>query len=122
MIGCFDTALTPEQHLDNVRYGFFADGNDATVWRTGWHPAVARLQTQATQATPLDQWWGGGRAPMLVIQALQDTIALPENGRALKAEFGARVTLIDIDRAGHALLPEQPAAVSSAVLAFLRSH
>lgn len=77
------------------------------------------MQSTATQATPLAAWWGAGQAPMLVVQGLQDTIALPENGRALKAEFGARVTLIEIDGAGHALLPEKPAEIAAAVLPFL---
>ena len=35
-------------------------------------------------------------------------VALPENGRLLEAEFGDRVELIEIDGAGHALLPEKP--------------
>jgi pimeloyl-ACP methyl ester carboxylesterase len=119
LLACFNKALTPAQHLENVRYGFFAPGNDPAVWRDGWYAETARLQIAATQATPLASWWGGGTAPMLVIQGLQDTIALPENGRALKAEFGARVTLIEIDGAGHALLPEKPAEVAAAVLPFL---
>jgi hypothetical protein len=45
---------------------------------------------------------------------------LPQNGRLLKEEFGDRVQLTEIDRAGHALLPEQPEIVATNVLAFLR--
>jgi pimeloyl-ACP methyl ester carboxylesterase len=119
LVACFDTKLSPEQHLENVRTAFFAPGNDASVWRDGWYPETARLQTGATQATPLASWWGAGRAPMLVVQGLQDAIALPENGRSLKAEFGARVTLVEIDGAGHALLPEKPAEIAKAVLKFI---
>jgi pimeloyl-ACP methyl ester carboxylesterase len=61
--------------------------------------------------------WG---APLPVIQGLQDTVALTENGRLLKAEFGDRVQLSEIDCAGHALLPEQPEIVATTVLTFLR--
>lgn len=122
LIGCFDTTLSAAQHLENVRYAFFAPGNDAAVWRGGWYGETARLQIAATQATPLERWWGGGSAPMLVVQGLQDTIALPENGRALKAEFGARVTLVEIDGAGHALLPEKPAEIAAAAVPFLAAH
>jgi pimeloyl-ACP methyl ester carboxylesterase len=128
LAGCFDASLSAEQHLANVRYGFFADGNDATVWREGWHSEVARMQRAATlglgtagaSGSHEQGWWAGGRAPMLVIQGLQDTIAVPENGRQLKAAFSDRVELIEIDGAGHALLPEKPETIASAVLAFLR--
>jgi pimeloyl-ACP methyl ester carboxylesterase len=57
---------------------------------------------------------------MLVIQARQDAIALPGNGESLKQEFGDRVTLIEIDNAGHAMLPEQPDALARAVPGYLR--
>lgn len=120
LFGCFDAALTPAQHLANVSDAFFAPGNDAAVWREGWHAETARLQSAATQATPLAKWWGAGSAPLLVVQALQDAIALPENGRALKAEFGPRIALIDIENAGHALLPEQPELIAQAVVPFLK--
>ena len=46
-------------------------------------------------------------------------MALPDNGRQLKAEFGDRVELMELDGAGHALLPERPDAIANAVLAFI---
>jgi len=116
---CFDARLTPEQHLENVRIAFFAPGNDPKVWRGGWFAETARHQAAASQATPMARWWGGGVAPMLVVQALQDAISLPSNGRQLVQEFGERVTLVEIDRAGHAMLPEQPVAIANAVLWYL---
>ncbi len=122
LLACFDGALTPEAHLENVRIGFFAQGNDPAVWRDGWYADTARLQSGATQATPLSDWWSGGAAPLLVVQGLQDAIALPANGRALQAELAERVTLVEIDGAGHALLPERPDEVARAVLPFLRRH
>jgi pimeloyl-ACP methyl ester carboxylesterase len=134
--GCFDLALPHHVHIENVRYAFFAPGNDPTVWRSGWHPEVAKMQRATTEgldcngpngdpsgggrAVSVDAWWAGGSTPLLVIQGLQDTVALPENGRLLKAEFGHRVQLIEIDRAGHALLPEQPEIITTKVLDFLR--
>jgi pimeloyl-ACP methyl ester carboxylesterase len=122
LFACFDATLPPERHLANVRKAFFAPGNDAAVWRDGWHAATARLQATATQATPIDAWWAGGRAPLLVVQALQDAIAVPENGRALKRAFADRVTLVEINGAGHALLPEQPDQIAAVVLPFLHQH
>ncbi len=122
LLGCFDTTLTPAQHLEHVCTAFFAPGNDATAWQDGWHGETARLQSTATQATPLKEWWHAGTAPLLVVQALQDAVALPENGRALKTEFGNRVTLVEIENAGHAMLPEQPEEIAQAVLPFLHQH
>ena len=130
LANCFDPGLAADVHLENVRYAFFAPGNDPAVWRAGWHPDVARTQRAATTGldrnrpkseteASVEAWWSGGAAPLLVIQGLQDTVALPENGRLLKAEFGDRVQLTEVDGAGHALLPEQPQIVAASVLAFL---
>ena len=65
---------------------FFAAGHDPSVWRDGWYPDAALLQSTAVQATDHRTWWAGGNAPMLVVQGLQDRIAVPENGRLLAAE------------------------------------
>jgi pimeloyl-ACP methyl ester carboxylesterase len=35
-------------------------------------------------------------------------------------EMGDRVELIDIDGAGHAMLPEQPEKIAGAIIAFAR--
>jgi pimeloyl-ACP methyl ester carboxylesterase len=43
-----------------------------------------------------------------------------ENAQRLAAEFPSRVTVVEIDRAGHALVAEQPEAVANAVLTWLR--
>jgi pimeloyl-ACP methyl ester carboxylesterase len=115
----FDTALSPEKHIEAVRFAFFAAGNDPLVWRDGWNPAVAQMQSAATQASAVDDWWGAGRANLLVIQGLQDVVAPPENGRRIKAEFGDRVQLHDIDGAGHALLPEKPKEIAALIRDFL---
>ncbi len=101
---------------------FFAPGNDPRLWSDGWYPEVAAAERAASQATPPGVWWDGGVAPMLVVQGLQDRIAPPGNGRALKEAFDDRVTLVEVDGAGHALLPEQPDAVAEAVITFLREH
>lgn len=130
LLGCFDPSLPAEQHLEHVAHAFFAPGNDPAVWRAGWHSDVARMQRAAVQGlgregaepgqtTGVDAWWAGGSARILVIQGLQDTVALPENGRLLQSEFRGRVALIEIDGAGHALLPEKPHAIAGAVLDFI---
>lgn len=40
----------------------------------------------------------------------------------MKAEMGDRVELIDIDGAGHAMLPEQPEKIAEAIVMFARKH
>jgi pimeloyl-ACP methyl ester carboxylesterase len=68
----------------------------------------------------VDKWWNAGRASILVVQPLQDVLAPPENIDALRAAAPGRIQVIQIDRAGHALLPEQPDAVAQAVIEFAK--
>lgn len=84
-------------------------------------PEAAAAQTPIV-GTPLERWWSGGDKPMLVIQGLDDTTAPPANGRDLRREFPARVELVELERAGHALLLERPAETAAAVVQFLKAH
>ncbi len=107
-----------------VRYAFFSGDNEIPeYWMGGWSRGTAQLQGHTTRTTPSAEFWGGGTAPMLVVQAMDDTIAPPEHTAVLlKEEFGDRVTVAEIEDAGHALLPEQPEKVAEAVLAYLNLH
>jgi len=116
---CFDLSLPQDARMDYVRSAFFAPGNDPSVWREGWEPAIVQTQVRASQATPIESWWRAGKASILVIQGLQDGLAVPENGRVLQRALGSRVELVEIEGAGHALLPERPQEISTAVLSFL---
>lgn len=111
LIGCFNADQTPEAHLECVRYGFFAEGNDPALWRDGWYPQVMLMQSGAVRRTPVEDWWGAGGQPMLVVQATEDRIALPANAQDLKKRFPDRVTLVELPHAGHAMLPEQPGKI-----------
>ena len=119
LLACFDDTLPADEHLHHVRSVFFADGNDPAVWVDGWMRDVALLQSGAVQRTPPGEWTGVAAARVLVVQGLQDACAVPENGRRYAAMHPDRVQLVEIDGAGHALLPERPEAISAAVLAFL---
>jgi pimeloyl-ACP methyl ester carboxylesterase len=119
---CFQLNLPDAERLDAIRAGFFAPSSDPTVWRDGWWPSGAAAQETANRATPREDWWEAGSAPLLVIQGLDDRIAPPANGYALKETLGDRVQLVDLADAGHALLPEQPEAIAEAIIAFLRQH
>jgi pimeloyl-ACP methyl ester carboxylesterase len=72
--------------------------------------------------TPLADWWAGGSAPMLVIQGLQDKVAPPANGRDLKSSYPDRVTLVEVDAAGHGIVVEHPARLADETVRFLREH
>ena len=119
LLQCFNTDLEPHEHLEHVRTAFFAPGNDPSVWTGGWMPGVSRYQRDAVQSTPLDDWWSASAERVLVVQALQDAVAPPGNGRRYVAESAPHAQLVEIDGAGHAMLPEQPQAIAAALLHFL---
>jgi len=112
---------TAPEFIAALQAYLFSPHTDARIWRDGWAPATAAAQLKAAQATDPAAWWRAGRAPLLVIQGLDDVAAPPANGRLLQQELGGRVTLIEIERAGHALLPEQPMRIANAVVAFLKA-
>jgi len=116
----FVETLPPEAHLAAVRTAFFAPGNDPAVWTAGWHPNVQRLQSAAGAATPGEAWQGAGEAPMLIVQAAEDRVAPPANADVLKAAHPDRVTVVVLPNAGHAMLPEQPAAIAQAIIGYLK--
>ena len=118
---CYQLDLPQEERLDAVRIAWFAPSS-AKVWREGWWPEATAAQGRGTRATPLEDWWRAGDAPLLVIQGLDDAIAPPANGHALKEQLGERVRVVDLPDAGHALLPEQPDAISKEIVAFLEGH
>jgi hypothetical protein len=57
---------------------------------------------------------------VLEIQPSDDTLALPEHFHVLKATFPTRVSAVVVQRAGHALVPEQPRAVADALIWWTR--
>jgi pimeloyl-ACP methyl ester carboxylesterase len=107
-----------EERLKDLQVAFFAKGADPSVWLTGWVPAMARAQSAAGRATPTKAWWTAGQAQVLLVQALEDPIAPPGNGAALKRDIGERLTLVTLPHASHAILPEQPQAVASVLAAW----
>jgi pimeloyl-ACP methyl ester carboxylesterase len=84
-------------------------------------PAVHIAHLETSRHVHLEEWWSAGTAPLLVIQGLDDEAAPPGNGHALREQLGARVRLIDLPRAGHFLVLEQPEAVAEAVVEFTRA-
>ena len=59
---------------------------------------------------------------MLIVQGVDDKTAPPENGRLMKEEFGDRITLVNLQAAGHAMGLEKPRETAEAILDFLGKH
>jgi pimeloyl-ACP methyl ester carboxylesterase len=98
---------------------FFAPNSDASIWLQGWHPAADEVQSDAGRATKQSEWWSGGTVPLLDLQGELDPFRPRAMSNEMREEFGERVSVVVIPKASHALLPEQPAAVTAAILAWI---
>lgn len=114
-------SLPDEARLAALRFAFFAPGHDATVWLKGWHPEIRDSQRAAVAAVKQDEWWSGGTAPLLDLQAANDPFKPESKRNEMKDEFGSRVTVMVIPNASHALIPEQPKAVVEALNQWIKS-
>jgi pimeloyl-ACP methyl ester carboxylesterase len=116
---CAEPGLPEAERLEALQRTFFAPGNDARVWLDGWDRHLMAMQTAAQKRTPVDEFFAGGTAPILNVQAAHDVVAPPAYANVLREYLGDRVTNLTIDRAGHALVPEQTEAVAAAILGYL---
>ncbi|NMK49986.1 alpha/beta hydrolase [Achromobacter sp. Bel] len=116
-----DLSLPDAARLTSIQYAFFAPGNDARVWLNGWYPDVSESQRLAGKATRQSDWWSGGAKPLLDLQAGLDLFKPPATRNEIKDEFGSRVSVVVIDGAGHALVPEKPQEVVDAIAAWERT-
>jgi pimeloyl-ACP methyl ester carboxylesterase len=119
MASVFDMSLPPAARLDAVARAFFAPGNDPSPWEGGWHADTTVAQVSATMRTAVEEWWMAGSADVLVVQPGDDVVAIPENAVKVVEMLGNRASMVTIQDAGHALLPEQPAAVAAEILIWL---
>ena len=106
--------------LAYMREIFFAPGSDAKVWLKGWWPEASEAQRVAAANVKQSDWWAAGNVPLLDLQAGMDPFKPAGTQNELKDEFPSRVTVVVIPNASHALLPEQPAAVTEAIAAWAR--
>ena len=65
-------SLSDEQRLAALRFDFFAPSHDPTIWLKGWHREIRDSQRAAAAAVKQDEWWSGGTAPLLDLQAAND--------------------------------------------------
>ena len=114
--------LPDDERLKHLRSVFFAPSSDARAWLHGWREDVMHMEREATEATPKPEWWDAGMAPLLDVIPESDPLSPPDSRNNYVEQFGPRrVTSVLVPGAAHALLPEQPEAVATAVLAYLRS-
>ena len=116
--------ISPAERRAALALRMLAPGSDVAplVAVTESWPQGQAAQAAAGRSVPLERWWPGGSAPMLVVQGLQDKVAPPGNGRDLKTSAPDRVTLIEIDGAGHAIVVEHPERIADEVDRFLLKH
>lgn len=115
-----DLALPEAVRVAALRKAFFAPASDPRTWLTGWHPHIREAQRAAAAAVPQEQWWPGGVAPLLDLQADQDPFRTEGTRREMKDEFGDRVTVVLVENASHALFPERPQEVAAALAGWIR--
>lgn len=113
----FDLQLRNDKRLKFIKCAFFAEGNDPSVWLSGWYPDLAQAQILASRMINGDFFKKAGGKPFLLVQAAEDFIAPAEKaGRVLKQELGDQVTYVEIPHAGHALSSEQPDLVAKHII------
>ena len=114
--------LPDEVRIRYLKQGFFAPGNDVTPWLTGWRKLI-KFGTGGGPPSVAERelWWGAGNKPVLEIQGLSDPFKPPPTLGEYKAEYGERVTVVQIRNASHALFPEQLQAVTSAIAQWSKS-
>jgi pimeloyl-ACP methyl ester carboxylesterase len=117
-----DVTQPATERLVRLQQVFFAPGHDARIWLEGFHADVQKSEVIARDATPQQEYWAAGTAPILDIQAENDPYRPPSSRKELVEEFGAkRVTTVLIPHAAHAAIVEQPAAVADAIIAWAKA-
>lgn len=117
---CSNLALPDDTRLKYLYEAFFYKDNDARLWLGGWYPDIKPVQRAAFDRLPTEAYFAAGSAPILDIQAADDTLSPPQFAHVLRTLLGDRVTTAVVARAGHALVPEQPRAVADALAGWMR--
>ncbi|MDE2372398.1 MAG: alpha/beta fold hydrolase [Burkholderiales bacterium] len=114
--------LDDEARLRLLHQAYFAAGSDAHAWLRGWRPLISYGSVPGRAPSEADRavWWGAGDKPVLEIQGLEDPFKPRAAAGEYKAEFGDRVTIVEIAGASHALFPEQPQRVVDAIVRWVR--
>ncbi len=116
-----DMALPEDQRIAALQFAFFAPGNDARAWLTGWHADVLAAERIAGDKTPREEDFAAGHAPVLYLQPDHDPLAHVENAEAYKRALGDRVTVVVIPHASHAAIVERPAFVADELAKYAKA-
>lgn len=111
-ISASEGVLSDAERLVALRTAFFAQGHDPAVWLKGWYAQAKAYQGLAMKGSTVDQWWSGGNAPILLVQADEDPVAPVGNVEELRKDIGDRMRTVTLRHASHAILPEQPKATA----------
>jgi pimeloyl-ACP methyl ester carboxylesterase len=116
-----DPSQPEAERLKHLKLVFFAPGNDASIWLTGFHIDVRAVEIIARDSTPQKEYWSGGKAPILDIQGDSDPYRPKSSSDELVREFGAqRVSVVVVPHTAHAIIVEQPNAVADAIIKYSR--
>jgi len=115
-----DNTRPEAERLAHLRRAFFAPSSDASVWLEGWYPQWRALYRLAAASPPKARWWETTHSPILEVQGAQDPWRPPASRAELQDKLGDTVSLCLINDASHALIPEQPAAVTAAIVNWAR--
>jgi pimeloyl-ACP methyl ester carboxylesterase len=117
-----DPSQPEAERLKHLKLVFFAPGNDPTPWLTGFHANVRAAEIVARDATPQQEYWSAGTAPILDIQGADDPYRPRSSADELVKEFGAkRVSVVVIPHSAHAIIVEQPRPVADAIVKYAKS-
>ncbi len=114
-----DPSRAEAERLEALRACMFAPGNDPRPWLRGWHPQWRAAYRKAAQQPPRDSWYGRSNTPILDLQGAQDPWRPPHTRDELRDVLGPKVSVQLIAGAGHALVPEQPRAIATAIASWV---
>jgi pimeloyl-ACP methyl ester carboxylesterase len=116
-----DPNTPPAERLELLEFSNFAAANKdkAKLSLDGGFPKVAGAQVLISNRTPLAEWGMGGTAPMLILQGLEDKVAVPQNGFNL-ATKRPNTWLVGIPNCGHNMVYEKPLEVAELITAFIK--
>lgn len=116
-----DPSKPENDRIAALRKVMFAPGNDPRPWLHGWHPSLRAAYRKAGQQPPKDVWFNQANAPVLDLQGDQDPWRPASTRNELKDVLGDKVTVRVIANASHAMVPEQPQAITQAIVSWVRA-
>jgi pimeloyl-ACP methyl ester carboxylesterase len=115
-----DPARSEQDRIDALNHSMFAPGSNPRPWLAGWHADLRAAYREAGQVPAKDVWFGIANSPILDLQGADDPWRPAASRDELQKVLGDQVTVQVIANASHALIPEQPAAVAHAIVAWIR--